>query len=73
MNQLSVAILFLIKISACFKYSLLKSKLKSIYCNIKRIDQLLFSLNILINPLSDNPQKWSNTLKQFVSNSRRIV
>ena len=25
------------------------------------------------NPLSANPIKWSNTLKQFVRNSRRIV
>ena len=26
-----------------------------------------------INPLSTNPTKWSNTLKQFVRKSRRIV
>ena len=26
-----------------------------------------------VNPLSANPTKWSNTLKQFVGNSRRIV
>ena len=26
-----------------------------------------------INPVSANPTKWSNTLKQFVSNSRRIA
>ena len=26
-----------------------------------------------LNPLSANPTKWSNTLKQFVGNSRRIV
>ena len=26
-----------------------------------------------LNPLSANPIKWSNTLKQFVGNSRRIV
>ena len=25
------------------------------------------------NPLSANPTKWSNTLKQLLSNSRRIV
>ena len=25
-----------------------------------------------INPLSGNPTKWSNTLKQFVGNSRRV-
>ena len=25
------------------------------------------------NPLSANPTKWSNTLKQFVGNSQRIV
>ena len=33
--------------------------------------QTQFHLNI--NPLSANPTKWSNTLKQFVGNSRRIV
>ena len=27
----------------------------------------------LINPLSANPTKWSNTLKQFVGNSRGTV
>ena len=27
----------------------------------------------IVNPLSANPTKWSNTLKQFVSNSRKIV
>ena len=32
-------------------------------------DQLLLQFN----PLSANPTKWSNTIKQFVSNSRRIV
>ena len=26
-----------------------------------------------INPLSANPTKWQNTLKQFVGNSQRIV
>ena len=26
-----------------------------------------------VNPLRSNPSKWSNTLKQFVGNSRRIV
>ena len=28
---------------------------------------------LLFNPLSPNPTKWSNTLKQFIGNSRRIV
>ena len=26
-----------------------------------------------VNPLSANPTKWSNTLKQFFGNSQRIV
>ena len=26
-----------------------------------------------LNPLTPNPSKWSNTLKQFVNNGRRIV
>ena len=29
---------------------------------------LLFTLPLRINPLGANPTKWSNTLKQFVSN-----
>ena len=29
--------------------------------------------NLFYNSLSANPTKWSNTLKQFVGNSRRIV
>ena len=28
---------------------------------------------IMINPLSANPTKWSNTLKQFVGKSQQIV
>ena len=27
----------------------------------------------IFNPLSTNPTKWSNILKQFVANNRRIV
>ena len=37
---------------------------------------LLFFVNYMsfaIDPLSANPTKWSNTLKKFVGNSRRIV
>ena len=30
-------------------------------------------LSLNLNPLSANPRKWSNTLKQFVGKSRRIV
>ena len=33
----------------------------------------MFILNFLINPLSANPTKWLNTLKQFAGNSRQIV
>ena len=38
-----------------------------------------FFINVLMdfltsfNPLSANPTKWSNTLKQFIGKSRRIV
>ena len=34
---------------------------------INRIDYIFF------NPLSANPGRWSNTLKQFLGNSQRIV
>ena len=30
-------------------------------------------ITLLINPLNAKPTKWSNTLKQFVGNSRQIV
>ena len=30
-------------------------------------------LTAIINPLSTNPKKWSNTLKQFVGNCQKIV
>ena len=33
--------------------------------------QLILCPNI--NPLSANPTKWSNTLKEFVGNSQRII
>ena len=34
-----------------------------------KLNQHKINLFILINPLSANPTKWSNTLKQFVGNS----
>ena len=36
-----------------------------------RFEKFNFASNV--NPLSANPTKWSNTLKQFVGSSRRIV
>ena len=30
-------------------------------------------LKFYVDPLSANPTKWSNTLKQFVNNSQRVV
>ena len=30
-------------------------------------------VNIDVNPLSADPKKWSNTLKQFVGKSRQIL
>ena len=39
---------------------------------IKPADLVTFTKEIL-NSLSANPTKWSNTLKQFVGKSRRIV
>ena len=38
------------------------------------ITALLFGCAVMdLKPLSANPTKWSNTLKQFVGNSRRTV
>ena len=46
--------------------------------NYTRSLQYVFSVhftmyNLSANPLSTNPIKWSNTLKQLVGNSQRIV
>ena len=38
-----------------------------------RIQVISFTCNLLLTPLSSNLTNWSNTLKQFVDNSRRIV
>ena len=47
----------------------LEFKLKYILdeCKLKALQEQVF------NPLSANPTKWSNTLKQLVGNSQRIV
>ena len=40
------------------------------------LQEVLHHTNIILtqlNPLSANPIKWTNTLKQFVGKSRRIV
>ena len=38
------------------------------------VRNVLFNVGIqMFNPLSVSPSKWSNTLKQFIGNSRRIV
>ena len=51
------------KLRTCFKNSLL-------LCNVKIIPQSTNRVSSLFrfNPLSANPTKWSNTLKQFVGN-----
>ena len=36
--------------------------------NFQRLQQIFRVITKKINPLSANPIKWSNTLKQFVSN-----
>ena len=33
---------------------------------VSKEDMSIFNLNSHLNPLSANPTKWSNTLKQFV-------
>ena len=33
----------------------------------------IFEIETCFNPLSNNPTKWSNTLKHFVGNRRQIV
>ena len=45
------------------------------HCSLKLVNagwQALPIWNKDLNPLSANPTKWSNTLKQFVGNTRRI-
>ena len=50
----------------------LKKQLKSIFYKYKGMfmSEMRWAT---FNPLSSNPTKWSNTLKQFVGQSRRIV
>ena len=38
-------------------------------CRVNLVDSNCYKYLIFFNPLSTNPTKWSNTLKQFVSNS----
>ena len=46
-----------------------KKPLNSYFCRKTPLDMLDRVLNTtLLNPLSTNPTKWSNTLKQFVGN-----
>ena len=40
---------------------------------VKELDLAFDEKEILFNSLSANHTKWSNTLKQFVANSRQIV
>ena len=48
-------------------------RLKKTFVKTLQIGLYSVFLNVPINPLSANPTKWSNTLKQFVGKSRRIV
>ena len=36
-------------------------------------DPKMTSIDRIFKPFSTNPTKWSNTLKQFIGNRRRIV
>ena len=49
----------------------IKDDLKSLTKKEEHVVTAVFDLKI--NPLSTNPTKWSNTLKQFVRSRRRIV
>ena len=40
---------------------------------IQFVNEIKYNQNININPLSTNPAKWSNTLKQFAGNSNHFV
>ena len=52
-----------------------RSKLPSSRNQSIELNCLLLDLSylLLVNPLSANPTKWSNTLQQFVGKSRGIV
>ena len=51
----------------------LRARLYLLFCNVSTYYVILNSEILIVNLLSVNPIKWSNTLKQFVGNSRRIV
>ena len=52
----------------CFEFSLEKYTK-----NINGVVNVKFQVKVLLKPLTANPTKWSNILKQFVDNSRQIV
>ena len=60
-------------IKSCYHISLLLVRIKRIdnFSPVKSAENRKLASNI--NPSSTNPTKWSNTVKQFVVNSRRIV
>ena len=41
--------------------------------NIKKIIEVASKNHMLLSRLSVNPTKWSNTFKQFIGKSRRII
>ena len=52
-----------------------KTKLLKFICKVVGATEKITEVfeDLLVNPLSANATKWSNTLKQLVGNSRRIV
>ena len=54
-------------------YLHVKNESRTLWSSNNALSFYLILFFYIINPLSANPTKWSNTLKQFVGNSRRIV
>ena len=50
-----------------------KTELHCQFALLNKLNDILWTTILIINPLSANPTKWSNTLKQLLDNSRRIV
>ena len=59
---LKTILVFLLKLKEHYRTAFFESSLSDVW------SKLITSFFLLINPLSGNPTKWSNTLKQFVGN-----
>ena len=59
--------IIMVDVKACVK------EIEVLNMNFQKLMEIKILNLFKFNPLSTNPRKWSNTVKQFVSFSRRIA